>query len=99
MDSSRALQRSLSRRGGWRLAPLATGLLANPAGQRHGRRLTDDEGEEVDAAISPDGKLTVFLSDRGGQIGAWAGQVGSSHFENSKGRSMFYNGRSATPLR
>ena len=40
----------------------------NPLANATVERLTDFEGEEVDAAISPDGKFTVFLSDRDGPI-------------------------------
>jgi len=35
-------------------------------------------GDEVDAAISPDGRLTAFLSDRDGQMDAWISQIGFS---------------------
>ena len=47
----------------------------------------------MDAAISPDGKFTVFLSDRDGPIHASASQIGSGEFVNiSKGHSIGYNG-------
>jgi Tol biopolymer transport system component len=45
-------------------------------------RLTDFEGEEVDAAISPDGKLTVFLSNRDGPLDVFVSQIGSGAFTN-----------------
>ena len=45
-------------------------------------RLTDFEGEEVDAAISPDGKFIVFLSNRDGPLDVFVGQVGSGAFTN-----------------
>ena len=65
----------------------------NPLANATVERLTDFEGEEVDAAISPDGKFTVFLSDRDGPIHAWASQIGSGEFVNiSKGHSIVYNG-------
>jgi len=65
----------------------------NPLANATVERLTDFEGDEVDAAISPDGKFTVFLSGRGGPIDAWASQIGSGEFENiSKGHSIGYNG-------
>ena len=38
----------------------------NPLADARSERLTDFEGEEIDAAISPDGKFTVFLSNRDG---------------------------------
>ena len=56
-------------------------------------RLTDFEGDEVDAAISPDGKFTVFLSDRDGPMNAWLSQIGSGEFVTiNKGHSLGYNG-------
>jgi serine/threonine protein kinase/Tol biopolymer transport system component len=65
----------------------------NPLANATIARLTDFEGDEVDAAISPDGKFTVFLSDREGAFDAWASQIGSGEFVNiSKGHSTGYNG-------
>ena len=65
----------------------------NPLADATVERLTNFEGEEVDAAISPDGKLMVFLSDRDGPIDAWASQIGSDGSVNiSKGHSIGYNG-------
>jgi serine/threonine protein kinase/Tol biopolymer transport system component len=50
-------------------------------------RVTDFEGDELDANLSPDGKWMTFLSDRGGQFDAWVGQIASGDFVNiSKGR-------------
>ncbi|HET9262980.1 MAG TPA: protein kinase [Vicinamibacterales bacterium] len=55
--------------------------------------LTDFEGDEFDAAISPDGKFTVFLSDRGGPINAWLSQIGSGEpVTVNNGHSLAYNG-------
>ena len=49
--------------------------------------LTDFEGDEVAAAISPDGKFITFLSDRDGQFDAWVSQIGSGASDNiTKGR-------------
>ena len=45
-------------------------------------RLTDFEGEEVDAAISPDGKFMVFLSNRDGPLDVFVSQIGSGAFTN-----------------
>ena len=45
-------------------------------------RVTDFEGEEADVAISPDGKVMVFLADRGGQYDVWLSQIGTSDFVN-----------------
>jgi len=45
-------------------------------------RLTDFEGDELDAAISPDGKFAIFSSDRSGEPDVWLTQVGSGEFAN-----------------
>jgi serine/threonine protein kinase len=59
----------------------------NPLADARAERLTDFEGDEVDAAISPDGRLMVFLSDRDGRFDAWVSQIGSGEFVNiTKGR-------------
>jgi len=48
----------------------------NPLAGARVERLTDFEGNEVDAAISPDGRFTAFFSDRDGQFDAWVSQIG-----------------------
>jgi Tol biopolymer transport system component len=59
----------------------------NPLANAHIERVTDFQGTETDAAISPDGKFIVFLSDREGPFDAWVNQVGSGAFVNlTKGR-------------
>jgi Tol biopolymer transport system component len=59
----------------------------NPLANAHIERVTDFQGTETDAAISPDGKFIVFLSDRDGTFDAWINQVGSGAFVNlTKGR-------------
>ena len=59
----------------------------NPLANAHIERVTDFPGTETDAAISPDGKFIVFLSDRDGTFDAWVNQVGSGAFVNlTKGR-------------
>jgi Tol biopolymer transport system component len=60
----------------------------NPLAGARTERLTDFEGEEASAAISPDGKFMVFLSNRDGQFDAWVSRIGSGEFVNiSKGRA------------
>jgi Tol biopolymer transport system component len=54
----------------------------NPLAGARVEQLTDFERDEMDAAISPDGKLAVFLSDRDKQLDAWFSQVGSGEFVN-----------------
>jgi Tol biopolymer transport system component len=46
------------------------------------RRLTDFDGSEHAAAISPDGRFVAFLSDRDGQTDVFVTQVGSGQFYN-----------------
>ena len=54
----------------------------NPlAGARY-TRLTDFEGSELDAVISPDGRLVAFLADRDGPFDVWVGQVAGTGFVN-----------------
>jgi serine/threonine protein kinase/Tol biopolymer transport system component len=65
----------------------------NPLADATVERLTDFEGEEFDAAISPDGKFTVFLSDRDGPTNAWLSQIGSGEFVTiNKDHALAYNG-------
>jgi serine/threonine protein kinase/Tol biopolymer transport system component len=54
----------------------------NPLADARPVRLTDFEGEELDAAISPDGKFTVFLSNRDGPLDVFVSQIGSGAFTN-----------------
>jgi len=59
----------------------------NPLANARIERVTDFPGIETDAAISPDGKFIVFLSDRDGTFDVWLNQVGSGAFVNlTKGR-------------
>jgi Tol biopolymer transport system component len=54
----------------------------NPLADARPVRLTDFDGEEVDAAISPDGKFMVFLSNRDGPLDVFVSQIGSGAFTN-----------------
>lgn len=45
-------------------------------------RLTDFEGVETDAVISPDGNFVAFISDRAGPLDVWVLQLGSGQFLN-----------------
>lgn len=55
---------------------------SNPLDKARIEQVTDFEGDEVDAALSPDGRRIVFLSDRGGRFNAWAGEIASGDFVN-----------------
>jgi Tol biopolymer transport system component len=65
----------------WELgrSPLA---LENPLTNATFSRLTNWDGTEGDAEISPDGRFVVFLADRAGQFDVWRTQVGTGDFVN-----------------
>ena len=54
----------------------------NPLAGARIERLTDFEGDEIDAAISGDGTFVSFLSDRDGQFDVWVTQTSSGEFAN-----------------
>ena len=49
----------------------------NPLSNATFTRLTNFEGDEAEAALSPDGKFATFLSDRDGPLDVWLTRVGS----------------------
>ena len=57
-------------------------LAPNPLANATFRRLTDFEGTEYDAALSPDGRFAAFQSNRDGPFDIWVTQVGSGRFTN-----------------
>ena len=54
----------------------------NPLAEARFQLITDFDDVEQAAAISPDGKLVAFLSDREGPMDVWVTQVGSGEFHN-----------------
>lgn len=54
----------------------------NPIADARLQTITDFEGVEQAATISPDGHFVAFLSDRDGPIDVWVTQVGSGQFHN-----------------
>jgi serine/threonine protein kinase len=56
--------------------------LRNPLAGATITRLTDFPGDELKAAVSPDGRFVAFASDRGGGSDLLVGQVGSRDFRN-----------------
>ena len=54
----------------------------NPLSNATFTRLTNFDGDEVEAALSPDGKFAAFLSDRDGPLDVWLTQVGSGRVVN-----------------
>jgi len=54
----------------------------NPIADARFQTVTDFDGLQQAAAISPDGKLIAFLSDRDGSTDVWITQVASGQFHN-----------------
>ena len=54
----------------------------NPIADARFQTVTDFDGVEQAAAVSRDGHLVAFLSDRDGQMDVWLTQVGSGQFHN-----------------
>ena len=67
---------------GWRTRGGVPPALENPLANARFTRLTDFEGVDRDAAISPDGKFVAFLSNRDGPFDILLTQVGSGRFNN-----------------
>jgi serine/threonine protein kinase len=66
---------------GWELSRLDPAR-GNPLSNATFTRLTNFEGDEAQAVLSPDGKFAAFLSDRDGPLDVWFTQVGSGDFRN-----------------
>jgi Tol biopolymer transport system component len=54
----------------------------NPLANAQFARLTDWEGTEGAAEISPDGRFVAFIADRAGEFDLWLKQVGTGEFIN-----------------
>ncbi len=52
----------------------------NPLAGARFTKVTDFEGSEYDAAISPDGRIVAFVSDRDGAFEVYVGQIGGGEF-------------------
>ena len=57
-------------------------LLAESITDARFQRVTDFDAVEQAAAVSRDGRLVAFLSDRDGRMDVWITQVGSGSFHN-----------------
>ena len=53
---------------------------ANPLQDAQFSRLTDFGGDELDAAVSADGKFVAFIADRNGPFHVWSGQIGTGRY-------------------
>jgi Tol biopolymer transport system component len=60
----------------------SSALDENPLANARFTRLTDFEGAEHDAALSPDGKFVAFRADRDGPFDVWLTRVGSGQYVN-----------------
>jgi WD40 repeat protein len=60
----------------------------NPLDGAKVERLTDFDGDELDAAISADGKLAIFSSERSGKPEVWLTQIGTGEFANTTNGSV-----------
>jgi len=58
------------------------GSADNPLADARFTRVTDSEGSEFDAAISPDGRFVAFVADRNGLFDVFVTQLGSNVFRN-----------------
>ncbi len=54
----------------------------NPLANATFSRVTNWDGGEEQAEISPDGRFVAFVADRRGQPDVWAGQLGTGDFNN-----------------
>ena len=66
----------------WWLGHEQPSLPSNPLANATFTRLTDFEGSELGAEISPDGKFVAFISDRDGPFDLFVGQIGTGRFQN-----------------
>jgi hypothetical protein len=57
-------------------------LWRNPIADAHVESVTDFDGRDLAAAISPDGRFAAFLSDRDGRMDVWMTRIGSGQLHN-----------------
>ncbi len=73
---------------------------ANPLANARFSKLTDFEGSEYDAAISPDGRFVTFVSNRDGAFEIYVGQIGANRFRKlSTGDNAFAMEDAWAPVR
>jgi Tol biopolymer transport system component len=66
----------------WWLGHKQPSAAGNPLADATFTRLTNFEGSELAAEISPDGKFVAFISDRDGPFDLFVGQIGTGRFQN-----------------
>ena len=57
-------------------------VASNPLANATFSRVTNWEGTEEHAEISPDGRFVAFLADQAGELDVWVSQVGTGRFDN-----------------
>ena len=67
---------------GWWLRERTDYFWRNPLDEAQFQNVTDFDGTEQAAAVSRDGRLVAFLSDRDGRMDVWVSQVGTGQFYN-----------------
>ena len=65
-----------------RQRPRTATVEQNPLANATFSRVTNWEGTEEHAEISPDGRFVAFLADRPGQFDVWVSQLGTGNFDN-----------------
>ena len=72
--------------GAWEARRAATSAASvvsdNPLANATFSRVTNWEGTEEHADISPDGRFVTFLADKAGQLDVWVSQLGTGKFDN-----------------
>jgi serine/threonine protein kinase/Tol biopolymer transport system component len=66
----------------WEARRQAPDTEENPLANATFSRVTNWEGTEEHAEISPDGRWVAFVADKAGQLDVWVSQVGSGRFDN-----------------
>ena len=66
----------------WEARRPATTTEENPLANATFSRVTNWEGTEEHAEISPDGRWVAFVADKAGQLDVWVSQVGTGKFDN-----------------
>jgi Tol biopolymer transport system component len=72
---------ALAATGAWQ-ARAGRPAAENPLADARFTRVTNWQGTEEQAEISPDGRFVAFLADREGQLDVWVSQVGTGRFNN-----------------
>jgi Tol biopolymer transport system component len=68
--------------GTWAAARRSAATEWNPLAGATFSRVTNWNGTEEHAEISPDGRFVAFLADRAGQLDLWVSQLGTGKFDN-----------------